>query len=84
MKIVEQALVESKTNKSSIDDIFLVGESTLGMSLMLEKYFSKAPFKGVDPEVAIAYGAAIQANILTWQDNYGGCLIDVSTLTLGE
>jgi molecular chaperone DnaK (HSP70) len=87
MKLVDQALKESRMNKSSIDDIILVGESTLGMSLMLEKHFGKAPWKGVDPEVAIVHGAAIQADILTWQQYDGGCsgyLLDVYPLTLGK
>jgi molecular chaperone DnaK (HSP70) len=86
MKLMEQALEESKLKKSSIDDIILVGESTVGVSLMLEKYFSRVPFKGVDPEVAIAHGAAIQADILRWQDRDGGCYfpIEIHPFTLGK
>jgi molecular chaperone DnaK (HSP70) len=87
MKLVDQVLKWSRMNKSSIDDIILVGESTLGVSLMLEKHFGKAPWKGVDPEVAIVHGAAIQADILTEPTYYSGCsglLMDVYPLTLGK
>lgn len=87
MKLVEQALEESKLDKSSIDDTLLVGESTLGVSRMLEKYFNKVPFRGVDPELAIAHGAAIQAYVLTLPDNNDGCRgypIDVHPFTLGK
>jgi molecular chaperone DnaK (HSP70) len=87
MKLVDQALKWSRMNKSSIDDIILVGESTLGVSLMLEKHFGKAPWKGVDPEVAIVHGAAIVADILNQEKYDSGCsghLLDVYPLTLGK
>jgi heat shock protein 5 len=51
---------------------------------MLEEYFGKKARKDVNPDEAVAYGAAIQGGILAGEDEAGGLvLMDVNPLTLG-
>jgi heat shock protein 5 len=47
----------------------------------VETYFGKAPIKGVNPDEAVAYGAAVQAGILSGHGT--GVVIDTTPLTLG-
>merc|ERR1719190_273008 len=75
--------------KSEIDDIVLVGGSTRIPKVqdLLKKYFDgKEPSKGINPDEAVAYGAAVQGGILSGE---GGdatselLLLDVTPLSLG-
>lgn len=63
---VERALKESKIRKEEIDEVVLVGGATRMPRLqsMLRDYFGKEPNKSIDPDEAVAYGAAVQAGIL--------------------
>jgi len=75
--------------KSEIDEIVLVGGSTRipKVQNMLKEYFNgKEPNRGINPDEAVAYGAAVQAGILGGDDSgeLGNVLlIDVTPLTLG-
>ncbi|USP79537.1 Endoplasmic reticulum chaperone BiP [Curvularia clavata] len=86
LKPVEQVLKDAKMKKSDIDDIVLVGGSTRipKVQSMLEEFFGKKARKDVNPDEAVAYGAAVQGGILAGEDAASGViLMDVNPLTLG-
>ncbi|CAD6584548.1 MAG: ATPase with role in protein import into the ER [Tremellales sp. Tagirdzhanova-0007] len=87
MKPVEQVLKDAGVKKDEIDDIVLVGGSTRipKVQQLLKEYFNgKEPSKGINPDEAVAYGAAVQGGILSGEEGSGGVLlIDVCPLTLG-
>ncbi len=64
--LVENALTEANLATGDIDGILLVGGSTRipAVRAMLEKKFGKPPLAGVNPDEAVALGAAIQAGVL--------------------
>ena len=63
----ENALKAAGMSKSDIDEVILVGGSTRipAIQEVVEKFFGKAPSKGVNPDEVVAIGAAIQGAILT-------------------
>eukprot|EP00566_Odontella_aurita_P011714 CAMPEP_0113566066 /NCGR_PEP_ID=MMETSP0015_2-20120614/22521_1 /TAXON_ID=2838 /ORGANISM="Odontella" /LENGTH=387 /DNA_ID=CAMNT_0000468323 /DNA_START=18 /DNA_END=1178 /DNA_ORIENTATION=+ /assembly_acc=CAM_ASM_000160 len=68
MDPVEKVLKDSKVSKGSVDEIVLVGGSTRipKIQSMLSDFFNgKEPCKSINPDEAVAYGAAVQAAILT-------------------
>lgn len=86
LKPVEQVLKDAKMKKSDIDDIVLVGGSTRipKVQAMLEDFFGKKARKDVNPDEAVAYGAAVQGGVLSGEDAASGVvLMDVNPLTLG-
>lgn len=87
LKPVEQVLKDADVKKSEIDDIVLVGGSTRipKVQSLLEDYFSgKKASKGINPDEAVAYGAAVQAGVLSGEDGVDDIvLLDVNPLTLG-
>lgn len=86
LKPVEQVLKDAKLKKSDIDDIVLVGGSTRipKVQAMLEEFFGKKARKDVNPDEAVAYGAAVQGGILAGEEEASGVvLMDVNPLTLG-
>lgn len=87
MKPVEQVLKDAGVKKSEVDDIVLVGGSTRipKVQALLKEYFNgKEPSKGINPDEAVAYGAAVQGGVLAGDDDSNGVLlIDVCPLTLG-
>lgn len=86
LKPVEQVLKDAKLKKSDIDDIVLVGGSTRipKVQSLLEEYFGKKARKDVNPDEAVAYGAAVQGGILSGEEEAGSLvLMDVNPLTLG-
>ncbi|KAF1984879.1 heat shock protein 70b [Aulographum hederae CBS 113979] len=86
LKPVEQVLKDAKMKKGDIDDVVLVGGSTRipKVQTMLEEYFGKKARKEVNPDEAVAFGAAVQGGILSMQDATTGIvLMDVNPLTLG-
>ncbi|KAK1925850.1 heat shock protein 70 family [Papiliotrema laurentii] len=87
MKPVEQVLKDAGVKKEDIDDIVLVGGSTRipKVQQLLKEYFNgKEPSKGINPDEAVAYGAAVQGGILSGEEGGSGLLlIDVCPLTLG-
>ena len=87
MKPVEQVLKDANFKKEQVDDIVLVGGSTRipKVQELLREYFNgKEPTKGINPDEAVAYGAAVQGGILSGEEGLGDVvLIDVCPLTLG-
>ncbi|KAJ3486400.1 hypothetical protein NLI96_g4262 [Meripilus lineatus] len=86
MKPVEQVLKDANVKKNEIDEIVLVGGSTRipKVQQLLKDYFGKEPSKGINPDEAVAYGAAVQGGILSGDDTLGEVLlVDVNSLTLG-
>ena len=78
------ALKDSKISKSEIDEILLVGGQTR-MPLVQKKvaeFFGKDPRKDLNPDEAVAVGAAIQGSVLSG-DTTDVLLLDVTPLTLG-
>merc|ERR1719204_2440133 len=73
--------------KNEIDEIVLVGGSTRIpkiQSLVKEYFNGKEPSKGINPDEAVAYGAAVQAGVLSGEGDADGIvLLDVCPLTLG-
>ncbi|GAA4281997.1 molecular chaperone DnaK [Gaetbulibacter aestuarii] len=80
----EKALKAAGLSKSDIDQIILVGGSTRipAVQAAVEKFFGKAPSKGVNPDEVVALGAAIQGGVLTG-DVKDVLLLDVTPLSLG-
>merc|ERR1711943_163846 len=85
---VEKVLKDSKTDKGSVHEVVLVGGSTRipKVQELITSYFNgKEPCRSINPDEAVAYGAAVQACVLT-----GGStgetdllLLDVAPLSLG-
>ena len=91
---VERALRDAKLDKGRIDEIVLVGGSTRipkVQKLLREFFGGKELNKSVNPDEAVAYGAALQAAILSGNDNNSSAaspvgdilLLDVTPLSLG-
>jgi len=86
MKPVEQVLKDAGLKKDDVHEIVLVGGSTRipKVQQLLKEYFGKEPSKGINPDEAVAYGAAVQGGILTGDESLGDVvLVDVCPLTLG-
>lgn len=89
MAPVDKVLADAKMDKSKVNEIVLVGGSTRipKIKQMLSDYFNgKKLNESVNPDEAVAYGAAIQAAILSGQTGEkidGIVLVDVTPLTLG-
>ncbi|KAJ7287396.1 heat shock protein 70 family [Mycena rebaudengoi] len=84
MKPVEQVLRDANIKKEEVDEIVLVGGSTRipKVQQLLTEYFGKELSKGINPDEAVAYGAAVQGGILSGTET-GAIIIDVVPLTLG-
>ncbi|KAJ7128924.1 heat shock protein 70 family [Mycena crocata] len=84
MKPVERVLRDAGVKKEEVDEIVLVGGSTRipKVQELLREYFGKELSKGINPDEAVAYGAAVQGGILSGHGNVG-LIIDVVPLTLG-
>ncbi len=78
------ALRNANMTVNDIDEIILVGGSTRipAIQAAVEKFFGKAPSKGVNPDEVVAIGAAIQGGVLTG-DVKDVLLLDVTPLSLG-
>ncbi|KAK4473668.1 hypothetical protein MN116_003018 [Schistosoma mekongi] len=83
---VKKVLEDANMKKEDIDEIILVGGSTRipKVQQLLQSFFEKEPDRGVNPDEAVAYGAAVQGGIISGVDSTGGVvLLDVCPLTLG-
>ncbi len=80
----KSALKNAGLSTSEIDEIILVGGSTRipAIQAAVEKFFGKAPSKGVNPDEVVALGAAIQGGVLTGEVK-DVLLLDVTPLSLG-
>jgi len=79
-----QALSDAGYTPKDIDEVILVGGSTRIPAVVaeVEKFFGKAPSKGVNPDEVVAVGAAIQGGVLTGEVK-DVLLLDVTPLSLG-
>ena len=86
---VEKVLRDAKLDKSQIDEIVLVGGSTRIpkiQKLVTDFFNGKEPNRSINPDEAVAYGAAVQAAILTGDTSSKTqdlLLLDVAPLSLG-
>ncbi|EGV62257.1 Hsp70 ATPase ssa3 [Yamadazyma tenuis] len=86
---VERVLKDAKLDKSQVNEIVLVGGSTRipKVQKLVSDYFNgKEPNKSINPDEAVAYGAAVQAAILTGDTSSKTqdlLLLDVTPLSLG-
>ena len=80
----KQALEDAKLTQKDIDEVVLVGGMTRMPKVqeMVAEFFGKEPQKGVNPDEAVAMGAAIQAGVLKGEVK-DILLLDVTPLTLG-
>ena len=89
LKPVEKVILDSKIDKSNIHEIVMVGGSTRipKIQTMISQYFNgKELCKSINPDEAVAYGAAVQASILVGDTNEKTdslLLLDVAPLSLG-
>jgi len=84
-KPCEQALKDAGLRPSDIDEVILVGGATRmpAVQRMVKEIFGKEPNKSVNPDEAVAIGAAIQAGILAGEGPGDVVLLDVTPLSLG-
>merc|ERR1712022_85107 len=83
---VKQVLEDSGLKKNQIDEIVLVGGSTRipKIQQLIKDFFNgKEPNRGINPDEAVAYGAAVQGGILSNEVDQDVLLIDVAPLSLG-
>ena len=80
----EQALRDAGLSASDIDEVILVGGSTRipAIQQIVERFFGKAPSKGVNPDEVVAVGAAIQGGVLSGEVK-DVLLLDVVPLSVG-
>ena len=80
----EKALRDAKLNASAIDEVILVGGSTRVPAVIeaVRNFFGKEPNRSVNPDEAVALGAAIQGGVLAG-DVSDIVLLDVTPLSLG-
>ena len=81
-----QAMKDAGVKKGDVDKVILVGGSTRVPAVQeaVEKEAGKAPYKGINPDEAVAMGAALQAGIIAGDEGVSDILLlDVTPLTLG-
>ncbi|KAL5011603.1 hypothetical protein ScPMuIL_010154 [Solemya velum] len=87
MKPVVKVMEDSDLKMSEIDEIVLVGGSTRIpkiQQLVKDQFSGKEPNRGINPDEAVAYGAAVQAGVLSGEEDTGDLvLLDVNPLTMG-
>nr|XP_039269185.1 endoplasmic reticulum chaperone BiP-like isoform X1 [Styela clava] len=87
MKPVQKVLEDSDLQKKEVHEVVLVGGSTRipKIQQLVKEFFNgKEPNRGINPDEAIAFGAAVQAGVLGGEENTGDLvLLDVCPLTLG-
>lgn len=82
----KKALADAKLDVKDIDEVILVGGTTRipAIQKKVKEIFGKEPSKGVNPDEAVAMGAAIQGAVLNKEKGVGDIvLLDVTPLTLG-
>ncbi|KAK6032743.1 putative chaperone protein DnaK [Ostertagia ostertagi] len=87
LKPVQKVLEDSDLKKDQVHEIVLVGGSTRipKVQQLIKDFFNgKEPSRGINPDEAVAYGAAVQAGVISGEENTGDIvLLDVNPLTLG-
>jgi len=85
---IERALHASGLNKREIDDVVMVGGSSRIPKIqeLVRNFFAHTPARfefGINPDEAVAYGAAVQAGMLSGEGGQDLLLLDVTPLSLG-
>merc|ERR1712054_303930 len=83
---VKNVMDDSGLKKTQVDEVVLVGGSTRipkVQSLIKDFFNGKEPNRGINPDEAVAYGAAVQAGILSGEGAQDLLLLDVTPLSLG-
>ena len=87
MKPVQKVLEDADLKKEDVHEIVLVGGSTRipKVQQLIKEFFNgKEPSRGINPDEAVAYGAAVQAGVISGEENTGDIvLLDVNPLTMG-
>ena len=86
MTPTRQAMKDAGVKKGDVDKVILVGGSTRVPAVQeaVEKEAGKSPYKGINPDEAVAMGAALQAGIIAGDEGVSDVLLlDVTPLTLG-
>merc|ERR1712129_20223 len=86
LKPLEVVMKDAGMKKGEIHEIVLVGGSTRipKIQKLVKDFFNgKEPNRGINPDEAVAYGAAVQAGILSGEGGQDLLLLDVTPLTLG-
>ncbi|EGD75000.1 preimmunoglobulin heavy chain binding protein [Salpingoeca rosetta] len=87
LKPVKKVMEDADLSKDEVDEIVLVGGSTRipKIQQLVKDYFNgKEPSRGINPDEAVAYGAAVQGGVLSGEEETGDLvLLDVNPLTLG-
>ncbi len=80
----EQAMRDAKISIAEIDRVLLVGGSTRmpAVQELVRRVLKKEPYRGLNPDEAVAVGAALQAGVLN-EELDGFVLLDVTPLSLG-
>jgi molecular chaperone DnaK len=82
---VERAMNDAKVSPKDVDEVLLVGGSTRTpmVQSFIKSIFGKEPNKNINPDEAVAIGAALQSGILSGSVESDLVLVDVTPLTLG-
>ena len=78
-------LLASKLSDAQFQVVLVIGSTRIPkVQQLLKGYFGKEPSKGINPDEAVAYGAAVQGGILSGEEGTEDLvLVDVCPLTLG-
>merc|ERR1719201_1009158 len=83
---VKNVMDDSGLKKTQVDEVVLVGGSTRipKVQALIKDFFNgKEPNRGINPDEAVAYGAAVQAGVLSGEERDNVLVIDATPLTLG-
>uniref|UniRef100_A0A914DDD3 Endoplasmic reticulum chaperone BIP n=1 Tax=Acrobeloides nanus TaxID=290746 RepID=A0A914DDD3_9BILA len=86
LKPVQKVLEDADMKKEDIHEIVLVGGSTRipKVQQLIKEFFNgKEPSRGINPDEAVAYGAAVQAGVISGEPGGDIVLLDVNPLTMG-
>jgi molecular chaperone DnaK (HSP70) len=86
LKPVQKVMEDAALKKDDVHEIVLVGGSTRipKVQQLLKEFFNgKEPSRGINPDEAVAYGAAVQAGVISGEGDSEIVLLDVNPLTMG-
>jgi heat shock protein 5 len=86
MKPVQKVMEDADLKKEDVHEIVLVGGSTRipKVQQLIKEFFNgKEPSRGINPDEAVAYGAAVQGGVISGEEDTEIVLLDVNPLTMG-
>ena len=86
LKPVQKVLDDADMKKEDVHEIVLVGGSTRipKVQQLIKEFFNgKEPSRGINPDEAVAYGAAVQGGVISGEENTEIVFLDVNPLTMG-